>query len=280
LTQRNRCACFDWRDEDGFRETVLPPPGDGVALVADGAGRLVGFMGVAGSAITGFFVADERRREGIASALLGAALRDPRCATHPAITVRSHNYWCFVPGVDKRYTGAIAFLESRGFARKGLNTDVSMGLEEAAALPRRRAGRSAPGSRVVPYEPVLLDAMRVFVQRIDMPGWIWPDWEARYARGGEGVRCVALRGDEIVGWVDGRVSPNGTGGINYIAVLEDVRRQGIGSVLLREAVAGLATRGAKSFFAPYVPAPFYLANGWRVCREYVIMQRQRTGEAR
>lgn len=275
LAQWNHCVRLDWRDEDGFRSTVLPPSGGGVALVAEDRREPIGFMSVTGGAITGFFTAEEHRRQGIATALLEAVLRHPACAGHTALTVASHNYWCCVPGIDSRYVDAITFLESRGFVRKGLNTDVSLSLDGFAALDRTRRPGNVQGLQILAWEPAMLDVMREFLRRLNMPGWIWPDWKDRYRRGTNGVRFVALHETGIVGWCDGTISPNGTAGINYIAVLANARHQGIGSALLREAVAGLAARGAKSFFAPYVPARFYLANGWRVCREYVVMARLR-----
>jgi len=84
---------------------------------------------------------------------------------------------------------------------------------------------------------------------------------------------VALKRKEIVGWASYHPRP-GTAQFGPIALLENVRHNGIGSCLLLESVLRMKDAGADRVIASWANTPFYLPNGWRICRQYAVFKRQ------
>ncbi len=66
-------------------------------------------------------------------------------------------------------------------------------------------------------------------------------------------------------WIDGE-----TGFSVPTAVLEEMRHNGIGSCILLESVLRMKDQGAKRAVALWANTPFYIANGWKVFRQYTV----------
>jgi GNAT superfamily N-acetyltransferase len=103
-----------------------------------------------------------------------------------------------------------------------------------------------------------------------MPDWFPPGWEARYRR--ERHTVVALRNAEMLGYADFHPGPE-RGSFGPTAVRPDERGRGIGSCLLAEAMRRMKELGTPRAWAYWANTPFYLKNGWRICRTYVAFRR-------
>lgn len=272
IPEWNHCVPYDQRDEDFFPETFIPDKKIGTALVAVAEEKLVGFVCLFGEEIRGLFVSEEWRRQGIATKLLNRALNQAKSKGKKRVHFATTNWWNWVPGIDSKYQEALAFFKAMGFRVGKTLADVDLNfsvLDDMKKVKQVRANTKKAGVEITPYNPSMLPTMKEFVKTLNMSGWPGQGWEESYAIDSKNVRFVAIKDSKIIGWVDSLVSPNGQSGINFIAVLPDVRHKGIGSGLLWEAALTLRESGGTSGFAGYVPAPFYLANGWQICREYI-----------
>jgi predicted N-acetyltransferase YhbS len=58
-----------------------------------------------------------------------------------------------------------------------------------------------------------------------------------------------------------------------IAVLEEMRGNGIGSCLMLECVLRIIDTGADRVVAGWANTPFYLANDWKICCQYSVLEK-------
>ena len=113
--------------------------------------------------------------------------------------------------------------------------------------------------------------MREFVEKVNMTAWFPRGWEKNFRK--RGNKYVALKGEDIVGWAS-YWPRTGTAGFGPIAVLEEMRHHGIGSCLLLECVLSMKKAGADKVFASWANTPFYIPNGWKICRQYVVFEKE------
>lgn len=241
----------------------LPDAAVWETYLASRGARPVGFMqNVArpsrGRAWIGLFaVAAAERRRGIAKALFG------RCrAAWPAETKEAEvlalpgNY--FTPGLDPRYTTAIAFLESAGFQRgrdcANLRTDLAgrfdVASDEAelrrAAIEIRRARRDAD-------DRALLAAF--FAQDFG------DDWryEANLAMElGPPALHLAIQSDRIIAFSAHSTQNREWGFFGPMGTTPAARGKGVGRVLLRRCLNDLFDAGHCTAVIPWVgPISFY-----------------------
>jgi len=86
---------------------------------------------------------------------------------------------------------------------------------------------------------------------------------------------VALKGDQVLAWAE--YHPRGErADFGPILVVERIRRQGIGSALLPEAMVRSRQADAKAMIAGWVNLPIYVANGFSICRRYAIFEKALT----
>ena len=64
------------------------------------------------------------------------------------------------------------------------------------------------------------------------------------------------------------------GAFGPIAVLKKFRGKGIGSCLLMEALLQMKKRKVPKVFAGYAETSFYLKNGWKIARKYIVFEKQ------
>jgi len=283
----------DQVDEARFRGVILEDPNHerDASLVAFCDGKIVGFIsavlreGVPGADgrgrpydkdngyLKGIFVLDGFRRQGIGTRLLDKAIEYIRSKGKKVMRVITYTGRYFFPGVNVKYEAAVKFFEAKGFQKDRVIDDMDLDLRNFQVSDYQKDAQrrmSQAGVHVQEYEPSMLDEMRRFVQKIDMTAWFPEGWEERYKKAGS--KFVALKGEQIVGWAS--YWPGGeTAGFGPIAVLPDMRGNGIGSCLLLESVLRMKDSGANRVTASWTNTPFYVPNGWKVFRQYVVFEK-------
>ncbi|MGB9596062.1 MAG: GNAT family N-acetyltransferase, partial [Candidatus Poribacteria bacterium] len=296
VNEWNRSLIYDQVDENRFQDVIL---GDAnyeknSCLVAVAGGKITGFIsvitreGIAGADnrgtlqqkdygyVKGLFVSDQFMRRGIASKLLDRGIEYLKSKDKSIVKVLEYTGRYFFPGVDTRYERAIKFFEKKGFARKNIINDVDLELEnfEPSDYHKNAINRASKiGVNVKDYDPSMLDKMREFVKKLDeglQKSWFPKGWEEWFQdnRG----KVVAFKGDDIVGWASFGVSKD-IGWFGPTAVINEMRGNGIGSWLLLESVLSMKDSGAKRVIANWANTPFYIANGWKICRQYIVFEK-------
>jgi ribosomal protein S18 acetylase RimI-like enzyme len=181
----------------------------------------------------------------------------------------------FFPGIDTRYEEELRFYRENGFEEIDTEEDVMIDLIAFQPTEYQRQARRRireVGVVIKPYQSKFLEAMRRFAKRLDYPQWFPEGWESDFAKKGDTL--VALLESEVVGWATFGYS-RGTGDWYFgpIAVLEELRRKGIGTCLLLHSMQHMKKAGAPNVIAGWANVPFYTKNGWRVSRKYSIFQR-------
>jgi len=285
---------YDQGDEERFKGVILDDPNHekDASLIAIRDGRVVGFIsavareGMRGADnrgrpyekgngyIKGLFVLEESRRQGIGTKLLDAAAEYIRSKGKRKIRVITYTGRYFFPGVDLRYEPAVRFFEDKGFRKDHVIDDVDLDLENFQISDYHKDARrrmAEIGVHIEEYDPSMLDEMRDFVEKVNMIAWFPEGWEERFKD--KGSKFVALKGEEIVGWAS-YWPGTGTAGFGPIAVLEQMRGNGIGSCLLLESVLRMKDAGADRVIAGWANTPFYLPNGWKICRQYAVFEKE------
>ncbi|HEX6313159.1 MAG TPA: GNAT family N-acetyltransferase [Acidimicrobiia bacterium] len=193
----------------------------------------------------------EHRRRGRGRALVEEAVTHAR--SRGAIELHLGNcgpryVW---PGVDYRFTAALALFESCGFVPYGAECNMAIATSFRAAAPagvtvERETGEGA-----------------VDLARRRYPGWV-DETERATAAGG----CFAARaGGETLGFACH--SANRAGWIGPMATDPDRRRGGVGSATLAAACADLGARGHSHGDIAWVgPIGFYAKCGATVSRVF------------
>ncbi len=284
---------YDKVDENWFKRIILDDPNyeKKSAYVAISEGEVAGFIssiardGIEGADrrgrlhekdygyIKGLFVLEKFRRKGIASCLFDNAVEYIKSKGKSRIKVITYTGYYFFPGVDTRYDSAHRFFEAKGFNVDHIIDDVDIDLENFLMTDyhinaMKRAEKI--GVKVIDYETSMLNQMQEFVRKLDMVAWFPQGWERNFQ---EGNKVVALKGDEIVGWASFGVE----GEIGYFgptAVLKEMRHNGIGSWILLESVLRMKDQGAKKVVALWANTPFYIANGWKIFRQYTVFEKE------
>jgi len=179
----------------------------------------------------------------------------------------------FFPGIPLEYPDKIAFFLRRGYGQGRELHDVSVGLEQFTPTEQQQQAfrrAAARGISIVPYEPAMLDAMREMVAVLNMPYWFPAGWESRYSTARH--TFVAIQGGKMLGYADYRPDAE-RGDFGTTAVLPELRGQGIGSCLLVASMLRMKELGTPQVWAHWANTPFYLKNGWRICRRYATFHK-------
>ncbi|RKY04134.1 hypothetical protein DRP77_04655 [Candidatus Poribacteria bacterium] len=292
----NRSLIHDPITEEKFRYAVLEDPNCEAAgnLVAVDQGGITGFVsavvreGIKGrdgrgrpeekddGYIKAIFVDEGRAdHDEIGRELIEAAEGYIKSKGKRVVKVVLYTGRYLFPGVDLRYERLLRLFEAMGYRRIATIDDLAVDLRSYAPTEyqleaKRRAERL--GVRVEGYRPEMLDAMRRFVEKLNMPHWFPEGWEQRYAEE-RGNTLVALKGGEIVGWANFGTG-EGRGWFGPIAVLEEYRGNGIGSWLLMESCLRMKEAGAPMAIASWAATGFYLKNGWHIHRQYAAFRKE------
>lgn len=293
----NTCLPYDRITEKRFESTIFDDPnyekeGNFVATRND---KIVGFVaavareGIAGrdgagrvhekdfGYIKGLFVLNEYQEEGLKRYLLKRALKFLKSKGKKIARVGEYTGRYFFPGIDTRYGEELRFYRENGFEEIDAEEDVMIDLKAFQPTEyQRQAQRRIEELGVVikSYQSKFLDKMRRFVERINYPQWFPRGWELDFGK--RGYTLVALLGSDVVGWAEFHPSSEGWF-FGPIAVLEELRRRGIGTCLLLESMLRMKALGAPNVTAGWANVPFYLKNGWKISRRYIVLQKDLTG---
>ncbi|MHA1998572.1 MAG: GNAT family N-acetyltransferase [Promethearchaeota archaeon] len=201
--------------------------------------------------------------------LLQAGLAYLKSKDIHAIIVGTYTGQYFFPGVDVRYTYQLAFYESHGFVYNDYDEDVTIDLVGGGGVSPIRASHlekiEEMGISIVSYSPEHLPMVQDFVPTVEYSEWFPFGWEDSFGKGENKDTILAVKGNVVIGWVDYHVQSKEFG---PIAVRPEYRRKGIGSALLVESCYQMQARGVDRVVAGWANTPFYVANGWHVCRTY------------
>ena len=289
----NRSLVHDQIDQKRFESVILDDSNHekGASLAAVYDGKIIGFItaaareGVRGADnrgrpsekdrgyIKGIFVLEEFRRRGVGAKLLDEAARYFRSKGKSKIWATIYTGQYFFPGVDLRYEAAIKFFENKGFQTDHVINDVELDLKNFQISDYQKNARRRMaefGAHIEEYDPSMLDKMREFVRKLDMTSWFPRGWEGRFRE--KGNKFVALKDEEVAGWASYWPS-SGAAGFGPIGVLVEMRGNGIGSCLMLECVLRMKEAGADKVIASWANTPFYLPNGWTICQQYAVFER-------
>lgn len=240
-----------------------PRPGEmsWAVYMAERAGRPIGFMQsvsrpAAQRAWLGLFaVAADARRCGVATALLDRVRQDwPAAAELVEVLAIPGNY--FAPGLDPRYTAALAFLERAGFTRFKDCANLRVALSGRRDTLRERGALAAAGidvRRASPGDEARL--ARFFAAQFG------DDWrfEAGLALANQPPSLwLALAGGEVVAFSAHSTQNREWGFFGPMGTSPSARGRGVGRVLLRECLNDLYDAGHRAAVIPWVgPIAFY-----------------------
>ena len=281
-------------DEARFERVILRDPNHekGASLVAIHDGKIAGFIGSIAREgtpgadgrgrlyekdkgyIKGMFVLEEFRRRGIGTKLLGGVEKYMRSKGKSVIKIVTYTGQYFFPGVDLKYEAALKFFADRDFHQDHVINDVDLDLKGFQISDYQKDARRRMaefGVHIEEYDPSMLSAMRKFVGKVNMTAWFPEGWEEGYKEKGD--KFAAFKNGEIVGWAS-YYPRTGAAGFGPIAVLEEMRGNGTGSCLMLECVLRMKDAGADKVVASWANTPFYLPNGWKICRQYSVLEKR------
>jgi len=236
-----------------------------LTLVVERRGKLVGFMqGILrtfGDERVGwlklFAVDRDYRRQGIATELADRieGLLKERGAGTLRVVDSNPNY--LQPGIDPRYTEAIAFLERRGYQRfadtVNLEADLRSQSFGTSGEERRLKAQGFDIRRATPEDA---GAVRDFLGR-HFAAWI-PEVSNTFSNRPISLH-LALRGGEIVAFSAHEGNNRGTGWFGPMGTAPEHRGHGLGGVLLLRCLRDLKRQGYRVAVIPWVgPIAFYL----------------------
>ncbi len=287
----NNCLPYDRVTVKTLQGTIFEDPNYEPAgnLVATLNGKLIGFVSaVAREGIAGLDGAGKTHEKdfGYIKALLSfkeypaakrklleQALAFLKSKGKQIARVGQYTGRYFTPGVDARYKRELRFYQNNGFEQVDTEEDVSLDLRNFQATEYQRKAQEkirSMGIAIKEYKPELLGRMRQFVQKIDYPQWFPKGWESNFNQ--KSHTLVALLGTDIVGWAESHRSDE-TWFFGPIAVLDEFRLKGIGTCLLFESAFQMKDLGALKVTAGWANVPFYVKNGWKTSRQYIVLQR-------
>ncbi len=203
-----------------------------------------------------FAVAREHRGRSIGRRLYDLALESWRAkhiATVDVLTIPA-NY--LVPGIDPRYTPAVCFVESRGFAQRGQRANMRARLDRDFDTSEREAVFKAQGIEVRRAQAGDRELIERFFARQFGQGWLA---ETRLGMSREPPTVhLALRAGEIIAFAAHSTMNQEWGNFGPMGTADEARNIGLGRVLLYRCMADLKTTGLKSAVIPWVgPHRFY-----------------------
>ncbi len=291
----NNCLPYDKITTEKFEGTIFGDPNYERSgnLVATLNGRIIGFVAaVARKGIAGLDGAGKPQEKNFGyikalfslkeytaakRKLLEEALIFMKSKGKQIAKVGEYTGRYFSPGVDAKYKEELSFYQDNGFEEVDIEEDVALNLKTFQPTQYQKRAQekiTKMGIAVRQYQPQFLDRMRQFVNRINYPQWFPKGWETDFNRRRQTL--IALLSTDIVGWAEFHKSSEGWL-FGPIAVLEELRRKGIGTCLLLESVLRMKRFGALEATAGWASVPFYLKNGWRVSRRYIVLQKILSG---
>ncbi len=241
-----------------------PHPGRDVyhTLLARRGGRLIGVMqhvlrADAGLAWLGLFAVEaEHGRQGIARALLDAAMHVWRQRHIRIIEVMTIPTNYLVPGLDPRYTPAVCFVESAGFARKDPRVSMRAMLNREFETTGEEKALADEGIEIRRAHTGDWHLIEQFFARQFGEGWL--------CETGMGMAnhppsvYLAIRDGAIIAFAAHSTMNQEWGHFGPMGTSEPCRGRGIGRVLMYRCMSDLQAAGFRSAVIPWVgPYRFY-----------------------
>jgi GNAT superfamily N-acetyltransferase len=263
----NRTAQYDQVTPELLEEKVFDDPNYDreLALVVENDQQLVGFiMGVVRAGETekrGYIklimVDPKLQRNGLGTRLMQQLEERLARAGCASIRLFESNPNYLIPGLDPRYTEAVAFFEKRGYQRFGetANMEVDLTSQEfaTAADELRLRGEGIEIRRAIMGD---LDEVMALLQQ-HWPGWI-PEVQRELLNYPISLH-VALYKERVIGFAGYDGNNFNTGWFGPMGTDPAARKRGIGGVLLRRCLQDIKTQGHRRAIIPWVgPHAFYI----------------------
>lgn len=287
----NRCLTKDPITEQRFWQLFLLDPNfdrAGTLVATEADGQIVGMLQAMARKetsdlgwLTVFFVAPERRREGIGSALLEAGLTFLHAHGRTKISCNGYAPCYIFPGVDIDYDAALTFLVAHGFTVTSEPVAMGMALEGVRmpdSVRARQAELAADGYHV-----------RLFhrddtLPLLDFAAAQFPHWRPSVLEGlqrGNLEIVVAERAGEIVGFTQWQNPhndpPDGAAGrFGPFGVHPELRGLGIGAVIFYTLVEHATGSGGRYLWFGWAGGrnlSFYERAGCRITRRFQMLAR-------
>lgn len=263
----NRSVCFDRLTPELFEEKIYEDPHytHELLLVAEEQQRLLGF--IAGTfrpqpenGAIGFVkllaVEPQARRQHIATRLLESlesALKQRGCKLI-RVFESAPNY--LLPGIDPRYTEAVAFFEKRGYERFGETSNMEVDLHsqnfDTSAEEAKLREQGFEIRRAIMGDK---DYVRAFLQQ-HWAAWI-PEVEHTLLNYPISLH-LAWHSHEVVAFSAYDGNNLNTGWFGPMGTAPSQRGSGIGGILLKRCLADIKAQGHRFAVIPWIgPYRFY-----------------------
>jgi ribosomal protein S18 acetylase RimI-like enzyme len=249
-------------------------------VVAEERGAAVGMVAVdpAGS-IPLLLVDPARRRRGVGTRLLDAALRHLGAAGAPTVALGSGGEEYIWPGVPDDLPAAVAFFAARGWRWDDRVIDLVRDLRDYQPPPGayQRASRAGVSLEVAGERD--LEAVLAF-EAATFPTWLrWfqrRDSSVLVARDGDGrvVGTLLFRGPDE-GLLFAPMLGPASGTIGCVGVADQLQGRGVGSAMVARASELLRLAGTRACHIGWVVRrDFYVRVGYTPWRAYLMSRRQ------
>jgi len=262
----NKNMEFDSLSETLLREKVVDDPDfdPQLTLSAVDGGELLGFLDGVIREIRGerlgyvklMVVAKAFRRKRIGSRLYQMLEAKMRAANVDKMRVYDVPFNYFMPGIDPRYTPALAFFETLGFKRFGDTSNLTVDLTNQDFNTEKE--EKTLQSKGVEISRATYDDMQEIMDFIDEHFALWRH-EVMNAYNSLPVSLHIARKDGKVKAFSGHNGNNfGTGWFGPMGTHPDLRGLGLGGILLKRCLQDMKDWGLEKSIIPWVgPIRFY-----------------------
>ena len=188
-------------------------------------------------------------------------------------------------GYDSRYVDILDVFSRNGFERvwtdDELDVDIVRSLKDFSIPPwvlRIREKLEQVGIFFGFCEPEFRTKYLRFMKQHFRNYISWCERAEQYVESSDDprLRVLAFRGNEIVGFTECRYEDGWH--IDATGVREDLRRQGIGTVLVYLAMEEMKRQGAERMYVGECPYDFYKVIAGQVLRHYMVMRKTLNAE--
>jgi ribosomal protein S18 acetylase RimI-like enzyme len=280
----NKNFQFDTLSEDLLEDKLTGDPfwdAQKALLCLDGS-EIIGFMQSVIRDIRGqrfgyiklMAVAQQYRRQGIASFLYRQLEKQFRQDRVDIVRIYDVPLNYFMPGIDPRYTEALCFAMRNGFERFGDTSNLIVDLQ-STELDTDEHEQKLLRSGIEIIRPALKKKQQI----LDFVGQDWALWthEVEMAFRDEPPSIhVAYLNSQIRAFSAYNGNNKGTGWFGPMGTHADLRGKGIGSILLKRCLKDMRDAGQTHSIIPWVgPIDFYAHHvGARVDRVFWRYQKQ------
>jgi len=187
----------------------------------------------------------------------------------------------FFPGIDVRYEDLVETLFEIEFQGYDTENDVIIDLVNFQITVYQKSALNnlkRLGITIRDFKTADLPSFRHLANDCEYPSWFPEGWEKNFCTAPTCI--VAVKGEnKIIGWAQCTTNkPIALFG--PILVMHEFRQQGIGSCLLLECMTRCMKIGVEKLIAGWANVPFYVKNGWKIHRTYIVLQKRLSNNTR